>query len=122
MHTKCMEKQIQEIKNQIENRMAINYVKIGIKENYLAFCRDNGGYFAGLKSTIEELQKWGDKTIQVHTDGGESPQEMAKVLRRIDKIATKAGYINQVTAKKRFQEMDGIRQEWIEISGLFIRI
>lgn len=102
-------------------QMEINYINIGLKESWLAYCRDNGGFFAGLNSTVEELAKFGANVIQVHTDGGESSADLAKLLRRINKIAEKSGYINEVKVTQRYQEMDGIRQEWIEVSGLFVR-
>lgn len=103
----------------------INYLNIGIKENYVSYSDSDSmtDYFNGrivnLNKTIELLKTDGGKIINVHTDGSQEDNE--KYLKRVAKIAKATGYKNNVTMKSRFQQMDNVRQEWIEVSGTLER-
>ncbi|MDR4491413.1 MAG: hypothetical protein R2685_11020 [Candidatus Nitrosocosmicus sp.] len=83
------------------------------------------GRSTGVNHAIELLKTDGAEIVQVHTNYSEycDPEgvELEKLLRRIKKMADKAGYINNVTMKREHNEMDGVRQEWLDISGTFIR-
>lgn len=83
------------------------------------------GRSTGVNHAIELLKTDGSDIIQVHTNYSQycDPEgvELEKLLRRIKKMAEKAGYINNVKMEKYHNEMDGIRKEWLNVSGTFIR-
>ena len=83
------------------------------------------GRSCGVNRAIELLKTDGGEVIQVHTNYSEycDPEgvELEKLLRRIKKMAEKSGYINNVTMKRAHNEINGLRQEWLDIRGTFIR-
>lgn len=103
----------------------INYMNIGTTENYVSYNDTdsmtdyNNGRICNMKKTIELLQKDGGKTINVHTDG--SQEDTMKYMNRIAKIAKATGYKNNVKIHQRFNQMDNVRTEWVEVSGQLVR-
>src|SRR6478735_8774949 len=96
----------------------INYLKVGLKENYVSYSDTESmtdyynGMILNLGRTIEYLKKDGGKTINVYTDGETDAESHKKSLSRIAKIAKAAGYKNNVKVVQHHNEMDGVRQEW----------
>lgn len=126
-----MNKELLQAKFEQETNAVITSVKIdgGVKDCYLVYSDTDSqvDYFHacsfGTNLTIEYLQKEGADVISVYTCGGEqegSP-EAIKTLKKIQKIADKAGYINNVKGEYKYQIWEGVKNEWYEISGTFVR-
>lgn len=127
-----MNPQIQEQNTNSMNRPCITSVCIDSADKtcYMSYSDTDSqvDYFHGISlgtnGTIEYLIKDGGACVRVYTCGSvddvNSPRAI-KTMAKIAKIAKKAGYINEVTFKPCFQEFNGLRQEWIEISGNFVR-
>lgn len=79
-----------------------------------------GGFSTTQKNTIEILKNEGANRIFVYTDYHQEDNPNV-YLKRISKIAKECGYTSTVTLKDMHQEMDGVRQEWKEISGQLVK-
>lgn len=107
----------------ITNKIAM--VSFGYDRNYIS-AWDNLGYkiqySLSIKETAKELKKHGSDIITIYCDWYEDDSiSQSKYLKRIEKIAKESGYINNVGIKSMYQEQDGIRHEWKEINGQFIK-
>ena len=127
----CMEQQNSILNNAAAlNKPCIDYVCFYDKDVYMSYSdSDNStdyhnGITCGVKSAIEKLIKDGGSRIQVYTnlqpyDIEEQTAEFKRIIKRIEKVAKAAGYMNFVKVQNRHNGQDGVLHEWKVLEGSF---
>ena len=131
-----MNKELELVKQQI-SKPVIDFVVVHLSgglRNHWSYSDSDSmtDYYHGSggseKYLIESLNKDGGAVVQIHTNGGqeEGSEESIKLLKKIDRIAKRTNYINNVKGYNKVFERFVSNGQLIEkseyvIEGTFVR-
>ena len=121
-----MNKIIQQVKQEM-NKPSIDRLYTYGSKIYARYVDENQVFEVPMKTEelIQELQTAGTNIVNVMTDiivyDIKTEEQAFKLLKRLNKIAEKAGYISGLRVISQHNQQGNIRKEWNEISGNLLR-
>lgn len=121
-----MNQEIQQIKKQM-NKPIIDRLSTSGNKIYARYIEEYQSFEVPMKTDelVKALQTEGANIIQVITDiivnDLETEDRAYKLMKRLNKIAEKAGYISGLKIIPQHFRQDNIKKEWNELSGNLVR-